>query len=131
MMSRSFSQSFHLALLELSGVAADGREPAGRLLRASPGWVRLSDRPCRLSCTACTTIPLDARSHLQTVAAVGLEGWVGRGDLAGAAHLELVSAVVQLRPEDAMFEAMLRGWRAQQTARGLRVPVAVGPWPCE
>ena len=45
---------------------------------------------------------------------------MGRGDLAGAAHLELVSGVVQLRPEDAMFEAMLRGWRAQQTARGLR-----------
>lgn len=41
-------------------------------------------------------------------------------DLAGAAHLELVSGVVQLRPEDAMFEAMLRGWRAQQAARGLR-----------
>ena len=45
---------------------------------------------------------------------------MGRGDLAGAAHLELVSGVVQLRPEDAMFEGMLRGWRAQQTARGLR-----------
>ena len=45
---------------------------------------------------------------------------MGRVDLAGAAHLELVSGVVQLRPEDAMFEAMLRGWRAQQTARGLR-----------
>jgi integrase/recombinase XerC len=43
-----------------------------------------------------------------------------RGDLAGAAHLELVSGVVQLRPEDAMVEAMLRGWRAQQTARGLQ-----------
>jgi integrase/recombinase XerC len=51
---------------------------------------------------------------------VGLEGGLGRIDLAGAAHLELVSGVVQLRPEDAMFEAMLRGWRAQQTARGLR-----------
>src|SRR6266540_6256537 len=49
-----------------------------------------------------------------------LEGWMGRGDLAGAARLELVLGVVQLRPEDAMFEAMLRGWRAQQTARGLR-----------
>jgi hypothetical protein len=24
--------------------------------------------------------------------------------------------VVQLRPEDAVLEAMLRGWRAQQTA---------------
>jgi integrase len=45
---------------------------------------------------------------------------VGRGDLAGAAHLELVSGVLQLRPEDAMVEAMLRGWRAQQTARGLQ-----------
>ncbi len=32
---------------------------------------------------------------------------MGRADLAGAAHLELVSGVVQLRPEDAMFEAML------------------------
>jgi integrase/recombinase XerC len=45
---------------------------------------------------------------------------MGRGDLAGAAHLELVSGVVQLRPEDAMVEAMLKGWRAQQVARGLR-----------
>jgi integrase/recombinase XerC len=41
-------------------------------------------------------------------------------DLAGAAHLELVSGVAQLRPEDAMLEAMLRGWAAQQAARGLR-----------
>lgn len=40
--------------------------------------------------------------------------------LAGAARLELVSGVVQLRPEDAMVEAMLRGFRAQQFARGLR-----------
>jgi integrase/recombinase XerC len=31
-----------------------------------------------------------------------------------------VSGVVQLRPQDAMVEAMLRGWRAQQAARGLR-----------
>jgi integrase/recombinase XerC len=45
---------------------------------------------------------------------------LGRVDLAGAAHLELVSGVAQLRPEDAMFGAMLRAWRAQQTARGLR-----------
>src|SRR5436189_3797588 len=43
-----------------------------------------------------------------------------RVELAGAAHLELVSGVVQLRPHDAMVEAMLRGWRAQQAARGLR-----------
>ncbi len=39
--------------------------------------------------------------------------------LAGAASFELVDGVRQLRPEDAMVEAMLRGWRAQQTARGL------------
>ena len=45
---------------------------------------------------------------------------MGRADLAGAAHLELVSGVVQLRPEDAMLEAMLSGWHAQQAARGLR-----------
>lgn len=43
-----------------------------------------------------------------------------RVDLAGAAHLELVSGVVSLRPQDAMVEAMFRGWRAQQAARGLR-----------
>src|SRR5215203_3389007 len=48
------------------------------------------------------------------------KGWVGSGELAGSAHLELVSGVAQLRPEDAMFEAMVRGWRAQQNARGLR-----------
>jgi integrase/recombinase XerC len=45
---------------------------------------------------------------------------LSRGELAGSAHLELVSGVAHLRPEDAMFEAMLRGWRAQQLARGLR-----------
>ena len=55
---------------------------------------------------------------------VRLEGLVGRSDLAGAAHLELVQGVAQLRPEDAMFEAMLRGWRAQQAARGLREDTA-------
>ena len=51
---------------------------------------------------------------------LGLEGGLGRGGLAGAAHLELVSGVVPLRPEDAMCEAMLSGWRAQQKARGLQ-----------
>jgi len=40
--------------------------------------------------------------------------------LVGAASAELVDGVRQLRPEDAMTEAMLRGWRAQQSARGLR-----------
>ena len=44
---------------------------------------------------------------------------VARGDLAGSAHLELVSGVVQLRPEDAVLDAMLSGWRAQQVSRGL------------
>jgi site-specific recombinase XerD len=50
---------------------------------------------------------------------------MARAGLAGAAHLELVSGVVQLRPEDAMVEAMLRGFRAQQTARGLREDTVV------
>jgi integrase len=45
---------------------------------------------------------------------------LARSDLAGAAHLELVAGVTQLRPEDAMVEAMLRGWQAQQSARGLQ-----------
>lgn len=40
--------------------------------------------------------------------------------LEGSARLELVSGVAQLRPEEAMFDAMLRGWRAQQKSRGLR-----------
>ena len=39
--------------------------------------------------------------------------------------MELVSGAVQLRPEDAMVEAMLRGWRAQQMARGLREDTVV------
>jgi len=51
---------------------------------------------------------------------------VGDRQLAGSAQLELVSGVAQLRPEDAMFEAMLRGWRAQQKARGLRDETAEG-----
>src|SRR5258708_7103472 len=47
-----------------------------------------------------------------------------RVGLAGAASGELGDGVVQLRPEDAMVEAMLRGWRAQQAARGLRADTA-------
>ncbi len=50
----------------------------------------------------------------------GVGGGLRRVDLAGAAHLELVDGVAQLRPEDAMVEAMLTGWRAQQSSRGLR-----------
>jgi hypothetical protein len=38
-----------------------------------------------------------------------LTGWMGRVELAGAARLELVSGVARLRPEEAMFDAMLRG----------------------
>ncbi len=45
---------------------------------------------------------------------------MGRGDLAGSAQLELVSGVAHLRPEDALFDAMLHGFQAQQLARGLR-----------
>jgi len=56
----------------------------------------------------------------------GIGAGVGRADLAGAARLELVSGVAQLRPEEAMFEAMLSGWRAQQAARGLKDDT-VGP----
>ena len=36
-------------------------------------------------------------------------GAVGARDLTGCAQLELVTGVRQLHPEDAMFEAMLRG----------------------
>ena len=43
-----------------------------------------------------------------------------RVGLAGAASAQLMDGVVHLRPEEAMVEAMLQGWRAQQTARGLR-----------
>ena len=51
-----------------------------------------------------------------------MRDWWGvlRIGLAGAASVELVDGVVQLRPQEAMVEAMLRGWRAQQSARGLR-----------
>ncbi|WP_239591484.1 phage integrase N-terminal SAM-like domain-containing protein [Mycolicibacterium tusciae] len=51
----------------------------------------------------------------------GVGGRVAAGrSWRGQAHLELVSGVVSLRPQDAMVEAMFRGWRAQQAARGLR-----------
>jgi integrase/recombinase XerC len=44
---------------------------------------------------------------VRRVRLVGSEVGVGRGDLAGAARLELVSGVAQLRPHEAMVEAML------------------------
>lgn len=40
-------------------------------------------------------------------------------DLAGAAHLELAGNVAHLRPEQAVFEAMLAGWCGQQSSRYL------------
>lgn len=51
---------------------------------------------------------------------------MGARDLTGCAQLELVTGVRQLHPEDAMFEAMLRGFRAQQVARGLRAETVDG-----
>lgn len=43
------------------------------------------------------------------------------GEPPGSARLELVDGVALLRPEDAVLQAMLRGWRAQQIGgRGLR-----------
>jgi integrase/recombinase XerC len=41
-------------------------------------------------------------------------------EVPGSARLELTAGVVHLRPEDAMVDAMLRGWRAQQLGRGLQ-----------
>jgi site-specific recombinase XerC len=67
-------------------------------------------------------IPSDASF---THSSDALEVGVRQIDLAGAAHLELVSGVVHLHPQDVMVEAMLRGWRAQQAARGLRESTAV------
>jgi hypothetical protein len=65
---------------------------------------------CRLIWQFARVIPSSARSALQK----GRSGVTQqrRMELAGAASMELVSGVVQLRPEDAMVEAMLRGWRA-------------------
>ena len=40
-------------------------------------------------------------------------------ELAGSARLVLVDGVALLRPEDQVFQAMLRGWRNQHLARNL------------
>jgi hypothetical protein len=48
-------------------------------------------------------------SPVRRLGVVVLGGVVGRG-----------GCVVQLRPKDALVEAMLHGWRAQQTSRGLQ-----------
>src|ERR1035437_7313018 len=52
-----------------------------------------------------------------------------RVELAGAACSELVDGVVQLRPEDAMVEAVLHGWRGDAGGRGLGV-VTLEPRGC-
>src|SRR4051812_11781312 len=50
--------------------------------------------------------------------ATGGRSMAARGGAAetGSARLELTPGVVQLRPADAMVEAMLRGWRASASA---------------
>lgn len=47
---------------------------------------------------------------------------VRRVDVAGAAHLVLVEGAALLRPEPAVFDAMLAGWRLQQGSRLLAGP---------
>ena len=46
--------------------------------------------------------------------------------VAGSAALVLVEGVVPIRPEPALFEAMLEGWRRQQSARRLSAGVVDG-----
>jgi hypothetical protein len=46
--------------------------------------------------------------------------------IAGSAALVLVEGVVPIRPEPALFEAMLEGWRRQQAARRLSTGVVDG-----
>jgi integrase/recombinase XerC len=46
--------------------------------------------------------------------------------IAGSAALVLVEGVVPLGPEPALFEAMIEGWRRQQSARRLSASVVEG-----
>ncbi len=48
------------------------------------------------------------------------------GRAAGSAALVLVDEATPLRPEPALFEAMLEGWQRQQAARRLTVPLVDG-----
>jgi hypothetical protein len=50
----------------------------------------------------------------------------GTQKAAGSAALVLVDGAVPLRPEPALFEAMLEGWRRQQAARRLTGPLVEG-----
>src|SRR5260370_37496733 len=50
----------------------------------------------------------------------------GTRKAAGSAALVLVDGAVPLRPEPALFEAMLEGWRRQQAGRRLSGPLVEG-----
>jgi len=50
----------------------------------------------------------------------------GTRKAAGSAALVLVDGATPLRPEPALFEAMLEGWRRQQAARRLTGPLIEG-----
>jgi integrase/recombinase XerC len=50
----------------------------------------------------------------------------GRRMAAGSAALVLVDGATPLRPEPALFDAMLEGWRRQQAARRLTGPLIAG-----
>ncbi|MGH9157373.1 MAG: tyrosine-type recombinase/integrase [Acidimicrobiales bacterium] len=47
------------------------------------------------------------------------------GRTAGSAALVLVDGAIELRPEPALFEAMIEGWRRQHTARRLSPAITV------
>jgi hypothetical protein len=47
--------------------------------------------------------------------------------LPGCARLELAQGVVPLKPEEAVFEAMLAGWARQQQTRFLREDSTIAP----
>ena len=51
---------------------------------------------------------------------------VQRVEPPGSARLVMVSGAVLLRPEEAVFEAMLAGWRAQQQSRMLAASTVDG-----
>jgi integrase/recombinase XerC len=50
----------------------------------------------------------------------------GTRKAAHSAALVLVNGAVPLRPDPALFEAMLEGWRRQQAARRLTGPLIEG-----
>ena len=52
---------------------------------------------------------------------------MGARGLPGCARLELAQGVVPLKPEEAVFEAMLAGWARQQQTRFLREDSTIAP----